>query len=251
MATHVPSTWAIVGASRGIGLEFVRQLVNRGDRIIATIRDPNKASELWQLAAGSSQRPGSVTLYQCDVCSEGSIADFVARLQAHQKGIRIDYLVCNAGVLKYPNRATEISFQDFAFHLHTNTIGPIITAQHILATGIPIGTIVFMSSDSGSAANFRDFEDGFGAYAASKAALNQMLRHMAAELKRKESETIILAMHPGEVATDMANIEGVDWEIEGVMTPEESVTGMLKVIPGKTAEHSGTFWTWEGNQYPW
>ncbi|KKY22162.1 putative short-chain dehydrogenase reductase [Phaeomoniella chlamydospora] len=123
--------------------------------------------------------------------------------------------------------------------------------QHILATGIPIGTIVFMSSDSGSAANFRDFEDGFGAYAASKAALNQMLRHMAAELKRKESETIILAMHPGEVATDMANIEGVDWEIEGVMTPEESVTGMLKVIPGKTAEHSGTFWTWEGNQYPW
>jgi NAD(P)-dependent dehydrogenase (short-subunit alcohol dehydrogenase family) len=73
-------------------------------------------------------------------------------------------------------RATEISYSNFAHHLHTNTIGPIITAQRLLATGLPIGTIVFMSSDSGSALNFRDFEDGFGGYAASKAALNQMLR---------------------------------------------------------------------------
>lgn len=74
-----------------------------------------------------------------------------------------------------------------------------------------------MSSDSGSTQAFRDFEDGFGAYAASKAALNQMLRHMAAELRRKEREreesgdpglqlpnplnTVVLAMHPGEVQT--------------------------------------------------
>ena len=55
-------------------------------------------------------------------------------------------------------RATEISYSNFAHHLHTNTIGPIITAQRLLATGLPIGTIVFMSSDSGSALNFRDFE---------------------------------------------------------------------------------------------
>jgi len=66
---------------------------------------------------------------------------------------------------------------------------------------IPIGTIAFMSSDSGSAQNFREMEDGFAAYAASKAALNQALRHMAAELKRKDDDTIILALHPGEVAT--------------------------------------------------
>ncbi|KAL1305112.1 hypothetical protein AAFC00_002041 [Neodothiora populina] len=66
---------------------------------------------------------------------------------------------------------------------------------------IPIGTIAFMSSDSGSAQSFREMEDGFAAYAASKAALNQALRHMAAELKRKDDDTIILALHPGEVAT--------------------------------------------------
>ena len=43
--------------------------------------------------------------------------------------------------------------------------------------------------------------NSFAAYAASKAALNQALRHMAAELKRNDDDTIILALHPGEVAT--------------------------------------------------
>lgn len=68
------------------------------------------------------------------------------------------------------------TFDEFAFHLHTNTIGPILVAQKLLKTNIPIGTIVFMSSDSGSAQAFREMEDGFAAYAASKAALNQMMR---------------------------------------------------------------------------
>jgi len=140
--------------------------------------------------------------------------------------------------------------QEFAFHLHTNTIGPIITAQKLLQTNIPIGTIVFMSSDSGSAANFREDEDGFGAYAASKCALNQMLRHMAAELKRKDDDTIILAMHPGEVATDMANID-IPWEVDGMITPEQSVKMMFSVIQSKKIQHSGTFWTWENKPYPW
>jgi NAD(P)-dependent dehydrogenase (short-subunit alcohol dehydrogenase family) len=93
------------------------------------------------------------------------------------------------------------SFSDFALHLHTNTIGPIICAQKLLKLAAPPPKIIFMSSDSGSTQQFLDFEDGFGAYAASKSALNQMLRHMAAELKRAKHETVILAMHPGEVTT--------------------------------------------------
>ncbi|KAJ4364206.1 hypothetical protein N0V95_000828 [Ascochyta clinopodiicola] len=136
------------------------------------------------------------------------------------------------------------SFDEFAFHLHTNTIGPIITAQKLLQTNIPIGTIVFMSSDSGSMARFREMEDGFAAYAASKAALNMAVRHMAAELKRKDDDTILLCMHPGEVATDMANVQ-LPWEVQGIISPEESVGKMIEVIKSKGIQHSGTFWTWE------
>lgn len=242
------TTWVIIGASRGIGLEFVRQLLAREERIFATVRDPQAfhASGLWA-QAGSDH--GRCQMLICDVLSEDSINNFVAQL-ALVPNLKIDYCVINAGVLRYPNRATEMSFTDFAFHLHTNTIGPIICAQRLLQTMIPIGTICFMSSDSGSAQAFREMEDGFAAYAASKAALNQALRHMAAELKRKDDDTIILALHPGEVATDMANIE-VGWEVEGIITPEESVTAMIKVIESKGIQHSGTFWTWENKPYPW
>lgn len=42
-----------------------------------------------------------------------------------------------------------------------------------------------------------------------------------------------------------ANIS-IGWEVDGILTTSESVSAMLKVIPTKTIEQSGTFWTWEG-----
>lgn len=153
--------------------------------------------------------------------------------------------------LKWPLRkkgiltSTDSSYDNFALHLHTNTIGPIICAQRLLAANISIGTITFISSDSGSAQRFLgELEDGFGAYAASKAALNQMARHMAAELKRKGDDTTVLLLHPGEVKTDMANID-VAWEVAGQMQPEESVAACIQTIESKGPGDSGTFWTWE------
>ena len=53
------------------------------------------------------------------------------------------------------------SFEAFDDHLRTNCVGPIIVAQKLLQTSISIGTIVFMSSDSGSASNFLAYEDGY------------------------------------------------------------------------------------------
>ncbi|KAL6251983.1 hypothetical protein RBB50_002193 [Rhinocladiella similis] len=201
-----PSTWLVVGASRGIGLEFVRQLLDEGNQVIAAVRNPETASQIWQLSA-KQQRPGACVIEQCDVTDESSIDAFARRMSALvSNGMKIDNIILNAGVLKYPNRATEISFSDFALHLHTNTIGPIIAAQRLLKISDedPPSKVIFISSDSGSTTEFREHEDGFGAYAASKAALNQMLRHMAAELKRKGGkweEVCVLAFHPGEVKT--------------------------------------------------
>jgi NAD(P)-dependent dehydrogenase (short-subunit alcohol dehydrogenase family) len=70
------STWVIIGASRGIGLELVRQVLARGDQVYAAVRDPYRASELWQLAAGHQTPnfiPGACVIHQCDVTQEESI----------------------------------------------------------------------------------------------------------------------------------------------------------------------------------
>lgn len=64
------AVWVVVGASRGIGLEWVRQLLARGDYVLATVRDVAKASQLWALA-GSAM--GRCQLFVCDVASEASV----------------------------------------------------------------------------------------------------------------------------------------------------------------------------------
>lgn len=67
-----PSTWVIIGASRGIGLEFVRQLLERGDQVIAAVRNVEAAKRIWPLT-GNETRPGSCLLDQCDVTDDSSI----------------------------------------------------------------------------------------------------------------------------------------------------------------------------------
>ncbi|KAI0968082.1 NAD(P)-binding protein [Xylaria arbuscula] len=231
-------TWIVVGASRGIGLEFCAM-----------------CPKLTELIASQKAKDKCI-IEQCDISSDESITNFIDRIrEAVRNGMKLGNVVLNAGVLKYPNRATEVSFADFALHLYTNTIGPIICAQKLLNLSFdsPPPKIVFISLDSGSTTRFLDFEDGFGAYAASKSALNQMLRHMAAELGRsdqKKRETVILALHPGEVETDMANIK-LEWDVKGSISPQESVSGMLKVIAERTQADTGTFWCWDGRSYPW
>jgi hypothetical protein len=104
------------------------------------------------------------------------------------------------------------------------------------------------------------------------------MRHLAAELHRKaqaqeaqrKKAPVVLAIHPGEVMTDMAANASLDWDVEGIIGVEESVGCVLKVIKekgfggvdesgrisGKTEgrrleDGEATFWTWEGKRYPW
>ncbi|KAL9115127.1 MAG: hypothetical protein Q9227_000921 [Pyrenula ochraceoflavens] len=97
-----PSTWVIIGASRGIGLEFARQLIVRGDNVIGTVRDQFKGGDLWRLSAQAA-RPGALRIELCDVTIEKSVESFVERIRTIHGLFSIDYLILNAGVLKYPN----------------------------------------------------------------------------------------------------------------------------------------------------
>ena len=65
-----PPVWLVVGASRGIGLEFVRQLLANGNHVYAVIRNPASASNLWQLAAAGK---GRCNMLECDIAEESSI----------------------------------------------------------------------------------------------------------------------------------------------------------------------------------
>lgn len=77
------------------------------------------------------------------------------------------------------------------------------------------------------------------------------MRHMAAELKRKGEKIAVIAVHPGEVETDMGTSVDIDWDIGVQLSPQESVAACIKVIESKTPDDTGTFWQWENRPYPW
>lgn len=66
------ATWVVVGASRGIGLEFVKQLLEAGHHVIGTVRDPSGAGELSRVIKAQDD-PKNCTMEQCDVTSSESI----------------------------------------------------------------------------------------------------------------------------------------------------------------------------------
>ncbi len=100
--------------------------------------------------------------------------------------------------------------------------------------------VVAISSEYGSVS---ENTDGFPYYyAASKAALNMMMRSLAIELRRRG--IVVAILDPGWVRTDMGGREAP-------LTPARSVAGMLQVIDGLTPRDSGRFYTWEGEPAPW
>jgi len=97
------------------------------------------------------------------------------------------------------------------------------------------------------------------------------VRHLDAELRHRQKQSLahqtstssgrgekeeilpssrrpisVFALHPGEVATDMASNVNVPWTVEGVLSVRESVEGCLRTIEARRVEESGTVWTWEG-----
>jgi NAD(P)-dependent dehydrogenase (short-subunit alcohol dehydrogenase family) len=104
--------WIVVGATRGIGLEFTRQLLAQNHVVIATARSIAGASQLWPLTGRSDGH--NLKILECDVSDEGSIKTFteevrkLGRKGSVLEGGVIHCVVLNAGILVYPNRISEM-----------------------------------------------------------------------------------------------------------------------------------------------
>lgn len=97
-------TWLIVGASRGIGFEFVKRLLILKHRVVATVRTP-VAEDFFDIC--ENHKEAGLTVVECDVTSEKSIRKFSGDVAEIPWLTKIDFVVLNAGVLEYPARATE------------------------------------------------------------------------------------------------------------------------------------------------
>jgi NAD(P)-dependent dehydrogenase (short-subunit alcohol dehydrogenase family) len=191
----------VTGANRGIGLELVRQLAQRGFTTVLGSRDPEKGRAAAEgLAAGGIQ----VEARRLDVDDDESVRELAAELDSEHG--RLDVLVNNAAIL-YDTWQHGVDADLDLVHqaLETNLLGAWRTTQACL----PLlrrsshGRIVNVSSGSGSLSGMGA---GTPAYSVSKAALNALTRILAAELR--SDGILVNSVCPGWVATDMGGPGG-------------------------------------------
>jgi NAD(P)-dependent dehydrogenase (short-subunit alcohol dehydrogenase family) len=224
-------TVLITGASRGIGLEFVRQYAANGWKVLACCRKPGTATELNKIT-------GDVSLFALDVDSDQNIADLAKQL----KSVPIDVLINNAGISK-PEASTlgQVSSEVWLQVFRTNTIAPLKMAEAFLPN-MEAGKEKKLIAITSRLGSIELNEGGRYSYRSSKAALNSAWKSLAGDTAGKGM--ICVVFHPGWVQTDMGGQSAP-------VTPPQSVAGMIKLIGGFTRKDNGTFRNFDGEKLPW
>jgi len=224
------ATVLITGANRGIGLEFARQYVEDGWRVIATSRTPETAEALRSLG-------DAVALHRLDVADFAAVAALGSELGRET----IDVLIANAGVAGPRGMTPEsVDAAGWGDTFRVNAMAPLALAGAFktqVARSEQRKMIAITSRLGSMAANA---EGGMYAYRASKAALNAVWRSFALD----HPELIAAVLHPGWVRTDMGGKQAA-------LSVEESVAGLRRVIAGLDKARSGGFYNYDGSPIPW
>lgn len=232
-----PRCVLVTGASRGLGLEFVRQLLARGDAVIAACRRPDDAHALAELAATHPGRLEVQALEVTDPASRAALLDHVAADWG-----AIDLLINNAGVLASGERFGQLDADTFRAAFETNALGPLLLAEAatpLLAKGhAPVAA--HLSSVLGSIASTQRFYTP--SYAVSKAALNMAVRLAAIAMAEHGIRSV--ALHPGWVKTDMGGPAAP-------LDASAAVSRLLQVIDTLPADARGDFIDYRGEPLPW
>lgn len=227
----------ITGANRGLGLELTRQLLARGDRVIAACRHPARASELNLQAAA---HPGHLFVLPVDVAKPSALHELAKEAALIVDGL--DLLINNAGVLPSGERLGHLDPQALDAAFRTNAMAPLLLAEALLAL-LERGQrawIANISTIMGSIAQTHEFRTP--SYAISKAAQNMASRLLAAGLRERGIH--VLALHPGWVQTSMGGPQAP-------VPVASAATGLLQVIDRATPEQSGGFFDYQGQALPW
>jgi len=225
MASEPRPTALVTGANRGIGLALCKQLKARGRQVVAVCRQPSPALE-----ALGVRIEGGVELR-----SDRSVGMLAQRLE----GLRIDELVCNAGILREDGLA-DVVFEDVRAQLEVNALGPLRTVR---ALGDNLGRgskVLLMTSRMGSIAD--NGSGGYYGYRMSKAALNAAGVSLARDLA--PAGVAVAIVHPGYVRTEMT-------DHQGNIDADEAARMVVARLEGLTLETTGTFWHANGQVLPW
>lgn len=211
----------IVGASGGIGGALRQGLIARG------------AQEVVGL---SRSRDG------LDVTDEASVEHALSGLEG-----TFDLVVCATGALGRPEKTLRaFSPEEMLSQMRVNALGPMLVLKHALRL-LPPGRPSRFAALSARVGSIGDNAlGGWYSYRASKAALNQLLHGAAIEVARLRPQAVVVALHPGTVATRFTT----DYPREK-FTPAVAAEQLLDVLDRLGPADSGGFFDWRGERVPW
>ncbi len=208
------STVLVIGASRGIGLELVRQYREAGDRVIATARDDEGVARLRALGAEP---------LRLDVADPASVSGLSWQLD----GEKLDVALYVAGVIDRGNATTPPTQQAFDQLMHTNVQGLMQVIPQVLPMVEEAGGVFgALSSSMSQIASVPGSNSWL--YRVSKAALNMAV----ASARFDFPEATCVALDPGWVQTDMGGAAAP-------ITVEASVRELRAVLASVTPDDNG------------
>jgi len=225
-------TAVIIGATGGIGRVLVdaAQQSGRFNAVLALSRSSNPA---------------------LDIESEGSIREAAQHATALGE---IRLIIDATGFLHGNSFEPEKSWRSLdASHMAksfaVNAMGPALLMKHFLPVLPRTGKSVFatLSAKVGSIADNR--LGGWYSYRASKAALNQLVRTAAVELKRSRPEALCVSIHPGTTDTTLSapfSKTGLDTQ-----TPSAAAAAIVACLERLGSDASGGFFDRTGEPLQW
>lgn len=218
----------IIGASRGIGLELVRQYRAEGDEVTATARSPAGLAALGELGARA---------LALDVTDAASTAGLAWQID----GLRFDIAVVNAGLLgpRGLDALAPPDPADFDAVMHTNVLGPMRVIPQLAEALAPGARLAVMSSGMGSIGTRSNGQ--LWLYRASKAALNSVLKDTSLALAGR---AVCVSLHPGWVRTDMGGA-GADLRVQ------DSVANLRRTLAGLGPADNGRYLNHDGQPIAW
>lgn len=236
----------ITGANRGLGFEFVRQLVEAKpapEFVFAGCRNPDSAKELQKIA---KEHP-NVKIVKIEIGNEASYQTAVQEVTKEVGDQGLNVLFNVAGILnqyKFDNVTAEAMIKEY----EVDCIGPLMLSKAFYPLlkkaaslskeeGLSCSRAAVLNMTSGLGCIGNNDSGGMYTYRPAKAALNMVTKCMSIDFK--SDNILAVSMAPGWVATDMGGANAT-------LTPSQSVGGLLDTMAKLTEKENGSVMSYKG-----
>ncbi|KAI4111817.1 MAG: hypothetical protein LQ339_000276 [Xanthoria mediterranea] len=256
-------------ASRGIGLQLARRLLNTTDLpIVATARKDLESTKA-QILHSLDVDPSRLSVLKLDVTDESTITAATSHLRTlfPPSSHYLHLAFCIPGILHPEKSPAQITYDAALETFKVNALGPLLLIKHLApflprkssplppsssfqpAQLPPHATLALMSARVGSISD-NNALGGWYSYRASKAAVNQIVKTFDLHLRRTSGEkAVCVGLHPGTVKTGLSEAFWGNVKREKLFDAEwvaERLVEVLKGVGGKGGR--GRCWDWEGKE---